>query len=299
MLWRILPTGSRPRFEKTILTTIWRFAAGMAGISILSLLLMELDKIILSTFLPLVSFGYYNLAAVVASGISVLTAPLFTAVFPRLTQLVAHNDQQRLIELYHTSCQLLAVCVLSTGVTLATFAPEVLLIWTGDTTIVQHTWPLVSLLVIGTTLNGLMNIPYALQLAYGWTRLALYQNIIAVVLLVPLLIWITNRYGAVGAACIWPLLNAGYVLFGIQAMHTRLLPSEKIRWYTHDVGLPLLGALLGASLGLLVIPVNASRPLLAIYIGAVLVASLISAFAFTAFSGNRMWWRILSFVRRG
>lgn len=286
-LWTALPKGSRPSFQRSMLAKIWRFAAGMTGISVVSLLLMELDKIILSATIPLKSFGYYALAAVIASGISVLVAPLFTAVFPRFTQLVARADTHSLTDLYHTSCQVMAVLVLPVGLTIALFAPEVLLLWTGDPTIAAQTWPLVSLLVVGTTLNGLMNIPYALQLAYGWTQLALYQNIIAVLLLVPLLFWSANHYGAVGAACIWPLLNSAYVLLGIQVMHARLLPLEKMRWYTRDVGLPLLGTLLVAVSARFLLPEGLSRPLLAVCIGVIALLTIAAAALLTPFTA---WW---------
>jgi hypothetical protein len=42
-------------------------------------------------------------------------------------------------------------------------------------------------------------------------------------------------------------LNVGYVLFGIPIMHRRLLVGEKRAWYVSDVGLPLLGAIVGVA----------------------------------------------------
>jgi O-antigen/teichoic acid export membrane protein len=58
--------------------------------------------------------------------------------------------------------------------------------------------------------------------------------------LVPAILWATPRFGAIGAAWAWVLLNAGYVLIGIHFMYTRLLPTEKWRWYWQDLALPLL-----------------------------------------------------------
>ncbi len=110
-------------------------------------------------------------------------------------------------------------------------------------------------LAIGTTFNGLGNIPYALQLAYGWTRLAFFFNLVSVLLFIPLMIAFTTWYGAVGAASAWAILNGGYIVFGIHIMHRRLLPTEKWRWYFQDVGLPLGVALLVAGILRLVIPV--------------------------------------------
>jgi O-antigen/teichoic acid export membrane protein len=132
---------------------------------------------------------------------------------------------------------------------LALFAPEILQVWTRNATTVEQTHLLVSILVIGTALNGLMNLPYALQLAHGWTKLVFYINIAAITLLTPLLFILTSLYGAIGAAVIWCVLNAAYVLVSIQLMHRRLLPGEQWRWYTEDVGQPLLAALAVAGLG--------------------------------------------------
>lgn len=77
-------------------------------------------------------------------------------------------------------------------------------------------------------------------------------------MLIPLLFWATNRYGAVGAAAIWITVNASYVLIGIQIMHTRLLRGEKRAWYSRDVGLPLIGALCTALIGRWLFPAHPS-----------------------------------------
>jgi len=46
----------------------------------------------------------------------------------------------------------------------------------------------------GTVLNALMVLPFNLQLAYGWTRLSLLKNIIAVALFLPSLVFVTSRW---------------------------------------------------------------------------------------------------------
>ena len=244
-LWKSLPKSSvRSCFRKDLWLGIWRFAAGMTGISLVSIILMQTDKIILSKMLSLEEFGYYNLAGTVASGISTVVAPVFTSVFPRFSELVAQGEKEKLVDLYHKSCQLLSVIVLPICVTVSLFSKDILLIWTGSPVIAEKSYLLVSLLVIGTSLNGLMNVPYALQLAYGWTELALYINIVAISVLIPSLFWLTSHYGAIGAASVWVILNAGYVLIGIRFMYARLLKGEMFHWYYEDITRPLIGAML-------------------------------------------------------
>ena len=296
-LWRSLPLASaKPRFQRSLLRVVWRFAAGVMGISFFALLLTQTDKIILSRLLTLEKFGYYSLATVVASSLLVIVAPIFTAIFPRFSQLIATDDRTTLPHLYHRSCQLMAVTMLPVAIMLVLFSSELLEIWTRNSIVVRNTHLLVSLLTIGTALNGLMNVPYALQLAAGWTKLALYQNMVSSALLIPLLFWATGRYGAVGAAVIWITVNLGYVLIGVQIMHTRLLHGEKRAWYVQDVGLPLAGALSVALIGRWLFPAHASLPVALAMVLCIALSTVVAAAIVTPLT--REWLQRYSILSR-
>lgn len=279
-LWAAMPRAqTRARFRRAQLVRTWRFAAAMTVNSILVVVLTQLDKVLLSNLLSLKAFGYYSVAALVANGFVFLILPIFQAMFPRLTELVAAEDEHALKRTYHRGCQLMAVVVLPLALVVAFFAPQILDLWIGDAATVENTKQLVSLLVVGTALNGLMNIPYALTLAYGWTRFALVLNSVAVAVLIPLLVIATRRYGATGAAALWVALNAGYLLIGIQVLHRRLIPSEKLRWYVQDVGFPLAAALVVVALSRLVLPDGSSDFLTLIWMVTTLLTSFLAAMA--------------------
>lgn len=241
-VWKSLPvTHKKSLFQKYLLKKNWRFAAGMTGISIMATILTQTDKIVLSKMLTLTLFGYYTLAFNLANALSLLVNPVFSALFPKISQLIAENNNENIVsEYYHKGCQLVSIIVLPVAGVLALFSYEVLLLWVRDPVIAQNTYLLLSLLVIGSTFNAFMTMPFTLQLAYGWTKLSFLKNVIAVIVLVPLLIWLASRYGAVGAAFVWIILNAGYFLLEIPIMHRRLLKPEMWRWYFQDVGMPLL-----------------------------------------------------------
>jgi O-antigen/teichoic acid export membrane protein len=240
VLWRSLPAGERSaRFDISRLRGLSRFAVGLSGISVFGLILTQMDKIILSRMLTLEMFGYYTLATAVATGLYRLISPFFLALYPRMTELVTQGRTQELRSLYHDSCQWLTVLVLPAALVVAFFSPEIMLLWTRNPVTVSNSAPILSLLIIGTALHGLIHLPYALQLAHGWTRLALYSNIASTIILMPLLVLATARHGAIGAAAVWVLLNLGYILINIQVMHRRILPGEQWRWYREDVVPPL------------------------------------------------------------
>jgi O-antigen/teichoic acid export membrane protein len=248
-LWRSLPkTTQRPHFRKEVLLGVWHFAAGVGGISVVAVLLTQLDKVILSKLLTLKMFGYYSLATLVAGGLSLVIGPVSSALFPSFSRLVALGDEEAIKQLYHRGCQLMSVLLLPFAVLVALFPREIMQVWTGNSETANNTYVVVSLLTIGGALNGLVHLPYMLQLDYGWTRLTFYTNLTSVVLLIPLIVFMTIQYGAVGAAIVWIVLNSGYVLIYLQIMHRRLLKGEEWSWYLKDVGIPLGGALVVAGI---------------------------------------------------
>jgi len=291
-LWNSLPhTKYRAVFKKRLLIGVWRFAAGMSGISILATILTQLDKVILSKMLTLEMFGYYALAGAVASTIYRLVGPVFSAVYPRFVQLVSLTNQQALKQLYHKSCQLMSVLILPLAVIVAMFSYELLFIWTQNQVTAQKTHLLVSILVCGTALNGLMNVPGGLQLAYGWTSLGLYTNLISVIILAPLIIFLTHYYGAIGGATSWVILNVGYIFLVIQILHRRLLPTEKWHWYWNDTGIPFIAAILVAGTGrLLVGSKSMPQPIMVLFLIVISLSTFIAVALVTPMT--RGWIRV-------
>ena len=284
-LWKSLPVGGYlPRFRKSLIEGVWRFSAGLTGISIVSLMLTQTDKIILSKLLTLEMFGYYTLATVVAQSLYNFYGPIYNAVFPKFSQLISSSDIIELKFLFHKSCQLLSVIVLPVAVVIAMFSAEVMFLWTGDMTIVLNTRYLVSVLILGTALNGLMHLPAGLQFAAGRTKLILYSDISAVIVLVPMIVISVTYYGAIGAAFSWLALNIAYILFVIHFLFKELLPTEKWRWYLVDVGVPLVSALLVALAWRLIAPEVVSRPYLIGYLAVVSFTTLASSAVMTPYT---------------
>jgi O-antigen/teichoic acid export membrane protein len=247
---RSLPRPPNPaRFTWKALQQIWRFAAGMAFITLMSILLVQVDKVLLSKLLPLTEFGYYVLASTVAGALGLIIGPINNAIYPRLTEIIARDEIKLLATDYHRFSQMLTLMLAPAALVLSLFSDYVLLGWTRDPDVARSVAPLVRVLAIGTLLNGLMHTPYSLQLAHGWTRFTAILNTASVLIIVPGIYFSVHAYGAIAAAYVWVILNAGYILIAIPIMHRRLLPGEMWKWYGQDVFGPLLA---GLSAGVLV-----------------------------------------------
>lgn len=241
---RVLPKSPLPpRFSREALAGVWKFASGMMGITFLALLLTQVDKVLLSRLLSLESFGYYMLAATVASVLYMVVGPITAAIYPRMVELSTQDNQTALVSVYHQGAQLITILIAPAVMLLSFFAEGIMFMWSGSVNLAENTAPILSALALGTFLNALMGMPYQCQLAHAWTSLPIKMNLVAVVVLIPAIFWVVPRYGALGAAWIWVALNAGYVLIGIQFMHRKLLPKEKWRWYFYDLLLPISGAI--------------------------------------------------------
>lgn len=232
----------RARFSVEALREIGHFAAGMTGITLLVLLLTQLDKILLSRLLSLEAFGYYALAGVVVNALYMLITPICAAFYPRFTELVTRDEKKTLYAAYHQASQLVTVVMGSAAIVMIMFGERLLQFWTADISLTQHVAPILVILAGGTLINGLMWIPYQMQLAHGWTTFAIKVNIVAVIVLVPAILWSVPRFGAIGAAWAWVALNVGYIAIGMHFMYRRLMSTEKWRWYREDLIIPLAAA---------------------------------------------------------
>jgi O-antigen/teichoic acid export membrane protein len=287
-MWRCLPrVDKRPMFQLRLLKGVWRFAAGMSGISILAAILTQVDKVILSRMLTLEMFGYYTLAGVVAMSLYRLSGPVFSAIYPRFTQLVSMAENDKLKLLYHQSSQLMSVLVLPVSVVIALFSYEILLAWTQDPAAAEKAHILVSVLICGTALNISVHVPYALQLANGMTRLSIKVNAVAIITLVPLIIFMTNQFGAIGGATGWLILNIGYIIFVVPMVHRSLLPFENWRWYWQDVGVPLTACLAVGGLGRILLHSSPSQSIAVWY--PALVGLLSLSVTAVATPATRVW----------
>jgi O-antigen/teichoic acid export membrane protein len=245
-LWRFvaarLPAVSDPvRASWQALSAVRPFALGVAATMILASVLTQLDKLLVARWVTLEQFGYFMLAVMISSGLSVLMVPMNNVVFPRFSEHVAAADGDGLAREYHRFSQLLSVGLLPPALLLALFAEPVLRVWTGDATAARAAAPIMSVWVLGTALNGIMLVPYAAQLAHGWTRLGATLNVVAAVCMVPALAYLVPRFGPVAAAWVWVAINVSYIGIGVPLMHRRILRGEKASWYVRDLLAPFAG----------------------------------------------------------
>lgn len=238
-MWRCLP-GSvvLPRFRGDILQDVWKYAAAISANALIGVVLTQLDKVILSKMLTLKMFAYYSIASTVATAIWSIIVPFNSALFPRFVQLNEGDKKEELRQLLHRSSQLLSFVLLPIAAILIIFSREILLLWTHDIVIADNAYIIVTLLVLGTTLNGITSIPAYAASAFGWPQLVTATNMLQAFIIVPLIVGLTYWFQGTGAAFAWVVLNSTYLLFMMPRFFRRHLSEEGGSWFFCDELLP-------------------------------------------------------------
>lgn len=280
---RVLPPANHPvHFSRLALSGAWNFSRGILATTFLTSLLANTDKILLSRLLTLNEFGIYTLASSVANPLLSLAVPLAQSYYPRFTELVTRQDRQGLILSYHQGAQLMTVMVVPAALMLIFYGETVLYLWTGNAELAKSSSPLVRLLALGTAFLGLMEIPYMLQLAYGWSMFSAKVNTVVVAVMIPALFWVVPHYGAIGAAWVWVAITSSYIFLSLPIMHHRLLPKEKWHWYGRDTALPTVAAATVVYAGVWIHAVGTSRFVEAVWLIVIGVSSFSAALLSTS-----------------
>jgi O-antigen/teichoic acid export membrane protein len=290
-LWRSLPRSHRAaRFDLLLARNVRHFAVGMAGIAVISLVLTQADKLLVSKLFSLRTFGYYALAWSVASGPLIVSGCVFNVIFPRMSALVPEGKMDLISDSYHRGSQLMAVLILPFAAVVVLFSFEILRLWTGNAETAANAAPILSMLMIGSAINAVLYLPYILQLAFGWTKLPFVAGLVSISVLVPLMFPMTRHFGLVGAASMWAVLNVLNMLIAVPIMHRRLLPKEAWKYY-RDIGSPMLAAILMVVMGRFVLAHFESR----FATMAILLALWLASFSVAVLAAPRIRYRVWSY----
>ena len=250
MLWRKVRVSMHlPSFRPGIIQKIWRFSFGVSVINLLGMVTINMDKILLSKLLTLEEFGYYSVASIIALSIAPrLASPFFAATYPRLTQYVKEGNTTEIINLYHKMSLAVATVVMPVTIFMCFYADKILLLWTGSPTIAGYADVVLIFLSLGCTFTAIMYIPYALQLAYGWTKLGMWSSVVSLASIIPFIFYLYPDYGANGVAFSWFIVNFIVTIMSAGIMHRFLLSGQGTRWCLYDNGLVILMVAMGCIL---------------------------------------------------
>lgn len=222
-------------FSYVAIKPIIPFAGGIAFTSAIWILLTQLDKLLLSTILPLEQYGYFVIVAMVANAIMQLVDPISQAILPRMTNLHTQKQDEEMIKVYKKSTQLMAVFIFSVVGIVGVFSYELLYSWTGNQEVSVWSQDILFWYVLGNGITAISAFQYYLQFAHGELKMHVQYNILLALISIPLISWAAYTYGALGVAMVWFTLSLLSFLVWVPYVHHKFAPGVHKGWILKDI----------------------------------------------------------------
>lgn len=236
--WNQLGDRIARHFSMQELKRVWDFSIRVTGIAATGVLFSQLDKLILSSTLALGEFGQYVIASTLVGSIYLVVTPIFNALYPKFSGLVASEQEANLWSLYRVSVRAVGSIVFPAAMFFALQGKVVIDMWVGIDNIDAGSVAAVGYLALGIAIHGVMHMPYALQLAYGKAGMVLRNNLILLLLTAPIIILGSTKYGVLGAGVSWLVLHI-ISCFWINFQIQKNLRPHAFRNFAIDLCIPL------------------------------------------------------------
>jgi len=234
LLWRRVRNDLYPaRFSVEILHSIKGFAGGMILITAMSIIVTQMDKLLLSRMVSLEALGFYMLAWTVASGLSRVAIPLIQAFGPHFTELVSKGDDAALAKQVRLASQLMSMLILPPTALIVFLSKPILMVWIGNPAVAAGASPILAVMVVGMALSTCSYPALSVLYSRKQLRLVVAVNLASLVVLLPLLMVAIVNFGVMGAAfcCgLYGLINyVAYQVYGLRGITKTGLISSTLR----------------------------------------------------------------------
>ena len=230
---------SKCRFSYASIRRLLPFSLSLAYSTAVWIAVMQVDKLILSKYLPLSEYGYYTVVVLLSNGILQIFTPPMQAFLPRITALVSQGKDQEMIRLYRNMTQLITLVVVCSAFIMAIYAKPLIYAWTGNEQAAQWGESVLFWYALGNAIAALSAFQYNIQNAYGDLKLHVKGATLSVILQLPVMVYATVYHGALGAAFAWFSFRLIWFFFWIPMVHRKFIPGVHVKWLLIDI-LPIV-----------------------------------------------------------
>jgi O-antigen/teichoic acid export membrane protein len=212
----------------------------IAGLGLLWIVTLQVDKVVLSSRLSLADFGRYALAVQLASAVTLMTSPIQIAVLPRLTALLAAAKKTAASELYTLCCLICSVLGIASAVAIIICGNSLLRFIADADQGLPGLYIVVAVYAYTNALVAIMALSYALQNAAGVLRWHWTGALILAVVQVPLLYTMAQHGNVLLLASVYMITMLVFILGWLHNAHSRFLTIGHWQWLQQTLLRPLL-----------------------------------------------------------
>lgn len=241
MARRAMPPGQGARLlSLAALRSVAGFSVPMVGLSVATIALTSVDKMVLTGMVDLAEFGRYALASTATGLLYVIVVPLTQGAAPGMVGACARGNVEPLAVIHRRVVQLATLLVGTAGMCLALFPGHLIYAWSGDQALVATVSPYLSCLAIAAMANCFGHLGYNLLLSAGRVRPLLRIAVLALATAVVVLPPMVARWGVIGAAYAWIGINVAQAFVTLGLAHGKILPGLGFSVLRRDALIPAM-----------------------------------------------------------
>ncbi len=206
------------------------FAKAVAITAVISVVIAQADKVLMSGLLPLFEYGYFTVCIMLANGILMLGFPIGTVLIPRLTSLYANSQLDEFRHLYIKFTKFVCLFVVPVAVVIAGFSQNVIYLFTGSIEAAQWGKDILSYYTLGNAFLIVGGFQYYQQVAKGNLKYHVRYSTVLLVCTLPLIIIFANLYGAIAVAVIWFAFRLIAFIFWVPYIHKKMETIKYSQW---------------------------------------------------------------------
>ncbi len=235
------------------------FTAHMGALSVLNMILMQIDKVVVSKLLAIASVGYYSFASTVVVRISFAAGAVAQAALPSFSDLHARGDSNMLLVQYRKLQDLITFGMVL-PFTAATFAALPVYGYLFNSHVANLLLLPTALLCLGFFMGATVNIPYTFSVAIGKPHIASRTNVLAIFVVIPVTTTLIYAFGLIGAALSWVSYNLFVYAYMIPRICRECLGISVWNWYARILKVLGLAAVTYGSMWLLLVIPSSYSP---------------------------------------
>ena len=192
----------KPVIQTNILKMLLTYGGWITITSIISPILVYLDRFFIGSLLTMKDLTYYSAPLEAILRLRILPLAIMTTLFPEFSIGLGHQNQERLYLLFTKSFKLILISAGIIAILIFSFSHDILYIWLGNE-FVKNCKVVLQIFSLSIFINFLALIPFHFLQGIGRPDLPAKFHLIEFFIYIPLIYIFTKKFGIQGSAIAW------------------------------------------------------------------------------------------------
>lgn len=180
-----------------------KFAVQLSTLSILWILVNQSDKLTLTSYMELSTYGAYSVAISITAILTILSDPLNQYLQPKLTKYYHNSEYTEYSKIFVNAFKFITLLTIPLGIFLFFYSKELLLVWSGDVTLSTLVSLYLPWLFIGSVFAVFSNFIFLLLYSMGILKQHTIVYAIFSAIVIPLNIIVAKEYLGEGSSILF------------------------------------------------------------------------------------------------